>query len=358
MQECKNARTKECRKKNNSVTHLPCYPVTLLPCYPVTIMDEISEKLIDIEAVIASKNPALLRWIPKFVISYLKRITHQDEVNGYIWRNRHLSGVPFVIAILKEFGVKVEVNCLRNNDLTPQPPLLEGEGEHLASCISHLSSGRYIIAANHPLGGIDGMALMQEVGRVRPDIVFPVNDLLMNVPGLRPLFIPINKHGKNTENARIIDATFASEKLVLFFPAGLVSRKMDRRMQKKNHPSSRFRDPSHQSRVTSHEIRDLEWKSTFIKKSKKYHRDVVPVFIGGRNSEWFYNLSRWRMRLGIKANIEMLYLVDEMAKQFGKTITLTFGDPIPYTTFDKSKTEAQWAEWVKEQVYGLAHSPD
>ncbi len=326
-------------------------------------MEDISEKLIDIEAVIASKNPALLRWIPKFVISYLKRITHQDEVNGYIWRNRHLSGVPFVEAILREFGVKVEVNCLRNNDLTPQPPLLEGEGEHLASCISHLSSGRYIIAANHPLGGIDGMALMQEVGRVRPDIVFPVNDLLMNVPGLRPLFIPINKHGKNTENARIIDATFASEKLVLFFPAGLVSRKMAIKMQDarckmkdENNPSSVY-PTSHISHPTS-QIRDLEWKSTFIKKAKKYHRDVVPVYIGGRNSEWFYNLSRWRMRLGIKANIEMLYLVDEMAKQFGKTITLTFGDPIPYTTFDKSKTEAQWAEWVKEQVYALAHRPD
>lgn len=284
----------------------------------ITPMEEIPEKLIDIEAVIASKNPRILKWIPGFVVRYLKRIVHQDDINGYIYRNRHLTGVPFVIAILSEFGVKVQVQRISNGIITTTNPL------------EYLKQGRYIIASNHPLGGIDGMALMQEVGKVRPDIVFPVNDLLMNVPGLRPLFIPINKHGKNTENARIIDATFASDKLVLYFPAGLVSRKMARSV-----------------------IRDLEWKPTFIKKAKKYHRDIIPVHIDGKNSAWFYNLARWRKRLGIKANLEMLFLVDEMTKQFGKTITLTFGDPIPYTTFDKSKTEAQWAEDMKVRSYEL-----
>lgn len=284
----------------------------------ITPMEEIPEKLIDIEAVIASKNPRILKWIPGFVIRYLKRIVHQDDINGYIYRNRHLTGVPFVIAILSEFGVKVQVQHISNGVVNTTNPL------------EFLKQGRYIIASNHPLGGIDGMALMQEVGKVRPDIVFPVNDLLMNVPGLRPLFIPINKHGKNTENARIIDATFASDKLVLYFPAGLVSRKMAHSV-----------------------IRDLEWKPTFIKKAKKYHRDIIPVHIDGENSAWFYNLARWRKRLGIKANLEMLYLVDEMTKQFDKTLTITFGDPIPYTTFDKSKTEAQWAEDMKVRSYGL-----
>ena len=121
--------------------------------------------------------------------------------------------------------------------------------------------------------------------------------------------------------------------MVLYFPAGLVSRKQ---------------------RINgSYIIRDLEWKSTFIKKAKKYQRDIIPVFVEGRNSEWFYNLARWRKRLGINANIEMLYLVDEMVKQFNKTITLVVGDPISYTTFDKSKSEMGWAEWLRDFVYDL-----
>ncbi|MEI7980962.1 MAG: 1-acyl-sn-glycerol-3-phosphate acyltransferase [Bacteroidota bacterium] len=290
---------------------------------------EITERLIDIEALFAAKNPRLLKFIPGFILSYLKRIVHQDEVNGYIWRNRDKTGLPFVDAILSEFGVNTRV--LDGRAPLPQPcdPLIP-------------ASGRYIVASNHPLGGLDGMALMQVLGKARRDIIFPVNDLLMNVPGLRPLFIPINKHGRNTENARLIDQTFASEKMILYFPAGLVSRKM--------------RGSGYQSSVIRHPssiIRDLEWKSTFIKKAKKYHRDIIPVYIAGRNSEWFYNLSNWRKRLGIRANIEMLYLVDEMARQLGKTITLVIGDPIHHATFDKSRSETQWAEYVKEKVYDM-----
>ena len=386
---------------------------------------EIHKNLIDIERVIVSKNPTLLKIIPGFVIRYLKRITHQDAINGYIYRNREKVGLEFVDAILKEFGADItsryaitpkspkgdlirfasipkspegdllrsagtpkspegdllrfagtpkspEGDLLRSagtpkspeGDLlrsagTPKSPKgdllrsagtpkspegdllppLEGEGRggvipDPGSRIPDLYSGRYIIASNHPLGGLDGMALMQAVGRMRRDLVFPVNDILMNVPGLQPLFIPINKHGKNTDNVRIIDETFSSEKVILYFPAGLVSRKQKGGV-----------------------IRDLEWKKTFISKARRYHRDVVPVHISGQNSNFFYNLSNWRKRLGIKANLEMLYLVDEMVKQKDKPIRITFGDPIPWTTFNKSRTDSQWAEWVKEIVYSLRDNP-
>ncbi|MDD4604405.1 MAG: 1-acyl-sn-glycerol-3-phosphate acyltransferase [Bacteroidales bacterium] len=279
----------------------------------IPVGSEIPERLIDIEALFASKNPKLLKFIPRFVLSYLKRITHQEEINGYIYRHRDKSGIPFVEAILKEFGVNVEIV----------------DGKTISGSLIP-ATGRYIIAANHPLGGLDGMALMQALGRFRNDLVFPVNDLLMYIPELQPLFIPINKHGRNTENARLIDETFASDKTILYFPAGLCSRKVKNTI-----------------------IRDLEWKTTFIKKAIKYQRDIIPVYIGGRNSDWFYNLSNWRKRFGVKANIEMLFLVDEMVKQLGKTITLVVGDPIHYATFDKSKTQAEWAEWTKKQVYKL-----
>ena len=282
-------------------------------------IEEIPEKLINVEGLFAAKNPKLLRIIPRWFLAYLKRISHEDAVNGYIYRNRDKFGLPFVEAILKEFGVTVNtvIPGTDSADVWKKlPDMLHGR--------------RLIIASNHPLGGLDGLALMNQIGIAREDIVFPVNDLLMNVPGLRPLFIPINKHGKNTENAMIIDENFASEKMILYFPAGLVSRKFKGGL-----------------------IRDLEWKSTFIKKAKKYHRDILPVYISGRNSDWFYNLSNWRKRLGIKANIEMLYLADEMMKQRGHTITIMIGEMISWESLDKSRNDLQWAEYVRQKAYSL-----
>ncbi len=277
---------------------------------------EISDHFIDVEQLFARKNPRLLKILPKFIFSYIKKIVHQEEINGYIYRHRDKFGLEFIDAILDEFGV--------NSEIITTPTTLT----NLTTLIS--PTGRYIVASNHPLGGMDGMALIKEVGKVRKDIVFPVNDILTEIPGLKPLFIPINKHGKNTENIDIIENTFASGKVILYFPAGLVSRK-------------------HKGGV----IKDLAWKKTFITKAKKYKRDVIPVYISGRNSNFFYNIADWRQKLGIKANIEMLFLVDEMVKQRGKTITMVFGQPIPYTTFDRSKTDVQWADFVREKVYSL-----
>jgi 1-acyl-sn-glycerol-3-phosphate acyltransferase len=297
----------------------------------MTTPSEISEHFLDVEQFFAKKNPKLLKILPKFIFSYLKKIVHQEEINGYIYRHRDKFGLEFIDAMLEEFGVKSEIiisHVPTNSDHSSTHPLITSPVHDLTTLIS--PTGRYIVASNHPLGGMDGMALIQVVGKVRKDIVFPVNDILTYIPGLKPLFIPINKHGKNTENIDILENTFASGKVILYFPAGLVSRK-------------------HKGGF----IKDLEWKKTFITKARKYERDVLPVFISGRNSDFFYNLASWRGKLGIKANIEMLFLVDEMAKQKGKTLTIVFGQPIPYTTFDRSKSDVQWADFVRERVYEL-----
>ena len=276
---------------------------------------EITQHFIDIEKVIASKNEHLLKVLPGFIIRYLKRIIHQEEINGSIYNNRDKFGLDFIAAILKEYDIRQEVVDGRKDRTNPEVIP---------------STGRLLIVSNHPLGGLDGMALMHRVGAVRPDIVFPVNDLLMNVPGLKPLFIPINKHGKNTDNIRILDETFASDKTILYFPAGLVSRKR------------------------KGIIHDLEWKKTFITKARKFQRDILPVYVSGRNSNFFYNLANWRRKLGINFNIEMLYLVDEMVKQKGNEIRLIFGDPIPYQTFNRSRSDVRWADYVCQIVYDLA----
>jgi putative hemolysin len=269
-------------------------------------------KQIDIENVIKSKNPRLLKLIPRFIIRYLKRKIHEDEINITLEKYKDAEGLDFLDGVVKEFGARINVINPQNIPYT----------------------GRYILASNHPLGGLDGIALMHVVGKVRKDIVFPVNDILMYLKNLRCLFIPINKHGKNTENIKQIEDTFSSDILVLYFPAGLCSRK--------------------QKGI----IKDLEWKNTFIKKSIQYQRDIIPVYIDGRNSNFFYNLANFRKRLGIKANIEMLYLVDEMFKQYEKDINITFGKPIPYKVFENKLKSKEWAEAIKKHVYELGKNSD
>jgi len=273
---------------------------------------EINENFIDIERVIADKNPALLKALPGFIINYLKHVIHQKELNALLYANRDKQGLDFVDAILQEFDAKISTSGLANIPI----------------------EGRFLIASNHPLGGLDGIALMGVVGKVRKDIVFPVNDLLMNLPNISDLFIPVNKHGSNAGNISVFEGTFASDKAVLYFPAGLCSRKQKGR------------------------IADLEWKKSFITKARKHQRDIIPTHIDGRNSGFFYNLANLRKRLGIKANIEMLYLVDEMYNQKNKQVKIIFGKPIQYQVFDKRFTDTQWAQIVKAFVYSLEQNAE
>ncbi|MCD6091500.1 MAG: 1-acyl-sn-glycerol-3-phosphate acyltransferase [Bacteroidales bacterium] len=266
-----------------------------------------AKDFIDVERIIGSKSKKALKYTPRFIISYLKRIVHQDYINGFLKEQEGVMGFDFVSAVLDEFEIKLNVQGVEN--INPER--------------------KYIIASNHPIGSMDGVALMDVLGKVRKDLIFPVNDLLMNIPHLQSLFIPINKHGSNVENARIIDRAFASDVMMLYFPAGLVSRR------KKGI------------------IEDLEWKKTFIRKSRDYERDIIPTYVEGSNSSFFYGLANWRARLGIKMNLEMLYLADEMFKQKGREIKIVFGKPIPYQTFDRSKKDLAWAKDVKKQVYAL-----
>jgi putative hemolysin len=106
------------------------------------------------------------------------------------------------------------------------------------------------------------------------------------------------------------------------------------------------------------QIYDLEWKKTFLTKAKKYKRTIVPTHIGGRNSNFFYGLSNLRKNLGIKANIEMLYLADEFFKQKDKKITITFGRPVSYKAFDKTKTDKDWATQMRNYIYQLPKNPE
>ena len=268
----------------------------------------VKKKFIDIEKVINDKNPKLLRVMPGFLLRYVKRILHQEEINSFIDRNGHHISFDFVDDILREFGATVNIYGIENLP----------------------ASGGCIVASNHPLGGLDGIALVQSIGKKRRDLKFIVNDVLMQLKNLEDIFIGVNKHGKNaSQSIEIINNLYRTDLAIMIFPAGLASRK--------------------QNGI----IKDLEWKKTFITRSRQHSRDVIPVFIDGHNTKFFYNLAFWRKRVGIKSNIEMFYLVDEMYKQKGQIINITFGKPIPNTTFDKRFSDFAWAQKVKDFVYKL-----
>ena len=268
---------------------------------------EVKEDLfIDVERVIENKNPKLLKIIPRFIIRYLKRIVHQNDLNRFVNENKHKKGLEFAEAILEDYGIAYTVQGMENIP----------------------DRGRFVFASNHPLGGMDGIALIRAVSKKFTDLKFPVNDILMNIKGLDNIFIPINKHGANSKDAaRQLHEAYNSDAQILMFPAGLVSRK-----QKGG-------------------IRDLEWKNNFIKKAIESNRDIIPVHITGRNTNFFYNLANLRKRLGIKANIEMLYLVDEVYKQRGKNLVVSFGKPVSWEEINKEKDKSKSAKKIKELVY-------
>ena len=264
---------------------------------------------IDIKQVLRQKAPSVARKIPGFMVDYLIRTVHQDELNEILRRYHDKDGVAFMQELIGYFDLNLE---LVNEENIP-------------------AEGRYIFASNHPLGGLDGICLSAIIGgRFDGKVRYLVNDLLLYLSNLRSIFVPINKHGaQGKKNAELIEKAYASDNQIITFPAGLCSRKQNGKIQ------------------------DTEWKKSFIQKAVEYRRDIVPVFFEGRNSNFFYRLANMRKALGIKMNYEMIYLPDEMFKSKHKTYSIHFGKPIPWQTFDSSRKPAEWAEWVKEIVYNL-----
>jgi putative hemolysin len=281
-------------------------------------MDEASHKLkfkpINLRDLFMAKNPKAGRWIPGFIYRFLSRMLRIDFMNDPILYNHgYKKDVDFARASIEAFNVTLEVRGR----------------EHLPAV------GRFIFVANHPLGGFDGMMIISELSRNYPDLKVLVNDILTNVKNMDGIFVPINKHGAQAmDNVRRINAIFESDEQVMSFPAGLVSRR------KKG------------------VIRDTEWQKSVITKAKQTQRDIIPIHVSGRCSNFFYNLANTRKFLGIKVNLEMFFLPNESYKHRNKHFVITFGKAIPYQTFDRSFTPVQWAARVKDYTYSLAEDPE
>jgi putative hemolysin len=275
-------------------------------------MIEVTERTIDIDAILQSKMGNKARRVPRFIVNWLKHIVHQDEVNSFLWDAKDLQGTPWLQAGIDFLDNKIVVKGMEN-----LPDDSDGK--------------RYTFVSNHPLGGIDGIAIGSIIGkRYNDNFRYLVNDLLMNLPGLAPLCIPINKTGKQSRDfPAMVEAGFASDHHMVMFPAGLCSRKI------------------------KGEIHDLPWTKTFISKSVQTQRDVVPIHFSGQNSEKFYRIANICKALRLKFNFAMLFLADEMFKNRGKTFEVTIGKPIPWQTFDKSRKPKEWAQYVQDLVYKL-----
>lgn len=263
---------------------------------------------IDMEKVLKFKAPG--KKIPKFIINYLRRIVHEDEFNEFFKKNPDLKNLEFIEAAFKYLDLTTSIEGKEN-----LPP----------------KGGRYIFASNHPLGGLDGIATGYLIGKEYDGKVrFFSNDLMLNLHPMREMFVPVNKTGaQGKDHAEMMQKLYESDNHLVTYPAGMCSRKIKGK------------------------IVDLEWKKNFISKAIQYQRDVVPIYFEGRNSNFFYNLAKIRKFLGIKLNIEMMYLADEMFKQKGSHFKIRIGKPIPWQTFDKSKSQVEWAEWVKQIVYSM-----
>lgn len=274
-------------------------------------MSEKVEKTIDIEKILQGKMGKKAKLVPRFVVSWLKHIIHEDEVNKFLWESRNLSGTEWLTECVRYLKMTLDIKGMEN---------LPDKND----------SKLYTFVSNHPLGGQDGVTLGSIIGQhFDGRFRYLVNDLLLNLPGLKPVSIGINKTGKQSRDfPRMVEAAFQSDNHIIMFPAGLNSRKING------------------------EIHDLPWKKTFVSKSVEYQRDVVPIHFSGQNSKRFYRIAKFSDRF-LPFNLAMLFLVDEMYKNVGKTFEIRIGKPIPWQTFDKSKTPLEWAQYVENKVYEL-----
>lgn len=281
-------------------------------------MDDVKKKnqqtsLIDIDKIIFEKSPSLYKSLPKFIIHYIKRTVHQKELNKFIQANNDKLGFLFLQETFSSFNIDAIIN---GKEKLPE-------------------DGRCIFVANHPIGSFDGLHLIgmlyQKYGKVKA----VVNDVLLNLKNINDFFVGVNKHGSTPrQHVERLNGIFNSGVPVLFFPSGMVSRR------------------------NKGVIKDTEWKKTFVTRAIKHKLNIIPIHVEGQLSNKFYNIANFRKKLGIKSNIEMFYLVDEIFKIKGSTLKITIGNVIPHEKLDGSKNHNEWAQEIKEHVYKLGQNPE
>lgn len=265
-------------------------------------------KKVDVAVVLREKAPKWADKVPTWAINWLRRTIHEEELNHIYENYWNYKPQPFIQACFRDWRVSYSIEGLEN---------LEKEG-------------RYLFVSNHPFGGMDGLMLIDKLLDRFGDVRVVVNDILKVITPLEELWVPVNKHGaQNSECARRFEEAFFGDKPILTFPAGLCSRRIEGKVQ------------------------DLAWKTNFLKKAYASQRTIVPIFVEGKLSNFFYNLSNIRKALGVKANIEMLWLVDEMFRQHDRHFRIRVGEPIALTELHEVGTLQEQVQYIREKCYAL-----
>lgn len=268
-------------------------------------------KYIDIVKIIGESDSELLNKLPGFVVKWIAKIIKQDELNLILGRYADYIGVEFLVKIIEEFNLKLEI---------------EGQ-ENLPK------NGKCFFAANHPFGVIDGLVLTLTVSKKYGSLKAIANDAFMFVPQLHPLIAAVNVFERSSkEYVKALGDIYNSEIPITHFPAGEVSRRYKGKVQ------------------------DSSWQKSFITKAISSKRDIVPFYFCGRNSRLFYLVYMVRQLFGIKINIELLLLPREMFRKRNKTIKVKIGKPIRYQMFDESLSHRDWAQKVRSHVYELGNN--
>lgn len=260
---------------------------------------------IDIGKILHDKNPRLARMVPRFVVRWIEKLICARKLNEILDNYSHRSPIGFVEGALEYIGVSYTLHGVENIP----------------------AQGRVLFAANHPLGGVDGMILAAGVDPIRPGVKLIVNDILLNLEPLRPIFIGVNKHGgQRGDFGKMMDELYRSEAPIINFPAGLCSR------------------------LGNKGVADLPWRKSFVRRCLDNNRVVVPTYVKAHNSKFFYRFARLRTALGIKANLEMIFLPRQVFYQKGRTVDIYFGEPIE---LDESKNTQQWCDLIRNKTYSL-----
>lgn len=269
---------------------------------------------IDLDSVIRERLPRYHRFIPGFLIRALEKAVCQDRLNEMLRVNRGRRGADFCRGVLEHLRISYRVNGAENLPADP----------------------RAIFVCNHPLGGLDGMMLIDMLTRHygRP-VRFVVNDLLMAIEPLRDVFLPmntVNNHGRQSREAtEELERVLASDAPVIIFPAGLVSRKNSKGV-----------------------IADLQWRKMFVNRAISSHRDIIPLHFSGHNSKFFYNFANLRTRLGIPFNLEMTRLPAEVFRCEDMTFSIEVGSPIAWSSLEGGRKAAEEAAAIRRASDALA----
>lgn len=190
----------------------------------------------------------------------------------------------------------------------------------------------FLTVSNHPLGALDGIMLIDILGRRRPDFKVMVNEFLCHISAMRPSFIPVDPSKSADEEKKRITMQGIRSAIqhvrdghpLGFFPAGAVS-KIDRTLH----------------------ISDRKWQPSIIRLIRQFKLPVIPIYFHEHNSALFniLGLIDWRIRT--------LRLPRELFNKAGKDMHITFGDPIlPETIAQYTDTEAL-GKFLRQETYNL-----